>query len=1189
MILILKFSLLFICEFVNGETFRIGYISGSKRLREFPTYNRPGYQISGAIALAVNQINEHHPDGILAGHKLEFEYAETYGLETESMKHTARFCVNNFSAIIGPQETCMHEARLAADFNKLMLSYFCHNALKDGNNSAGGYATFVSVKPPASQVAKPLASLLLKYNWKKVTLLYNSEKSRRLSESVQKQITEQGIQVLHTETWTGTYFVGMPSVLPNPFKKIVQNTQHLTRIYVVIGNIEEHLGFMEAMDQAGLLDTGLYFVVGIYLEQYRSREASKYLNGVFLEKVKPETIKAFQSFFGIIPSPPKTDKVNLDEFTKNVNKFAELPPFSFAWPQDIPRNVRTEAVYLHDAVMQYSIALHECLQNRSQCPDPHNGVSLMKYFVNRTYQSAMGYDVHMDSNGIAQGNYSLLAVRKQESLDGFDRFGLVDIGVFFVGHDYHSDLPVLVLKDGEEVSWAYPFPPADEPRCGFDNEYCPTIWRWVIGLLIPSLVVTFIFSVCYFRMERTEAGIKDWKDLQVERIRNYLCTRDLPPTMVKMFYSSFLDLEALVELQAVTATRGVEVGLFKGEAVAVKRLCWIRCLDLTDDIKQDLKKTKELAHPNLCAFIGACTEPACLVTEYCQRGSLTEALYGHFFPLLCKGFIWSFIVDIVKGMSYLHASVYKTHGSLSPAYLLVDSKFTVKITNFGLIEFRKKFKITSSKPQQRRLWMAPEFLRMTDPPLEGSQSGDVYSFGLILYEIIGREGPFGHTDLTNDEIIKKIRDGDGEALFRPSLSHLLDTTPHYLIQLMRSCWEESPFARPSFPSIMERIKLLKQGMKPTILDNMVHLLQKYATNLENEVAERTMELAEEKRRTECLLYEMLPRPVAEKLINGKTVEAEQFDSVTIFFSDIVGFTSLSAGSTPFEVVEFLNDLYTLFDKMLELYANAYKVETIGDSYMMVSGLPIRNGKRHAGVIADISIHLLSAIKCFRIRHRPSQQLLLRIGIHSGSCVAGIVGLKMPRYCLFGDTVNTASRYESTGKPLRIHCSPQCKTILDSLGGYCFEARGLVPMKGKGEQLTYWLLGHDVDSDKHQLRNIVSMGDIPNAGNQPFLVSIRSPPQAELQRRWSNIKRPPLSQLQLRTAWDGQPVNPSLPEDEKVNNNYPLALPPYKDTKPDGFRCDLSKEAVPLMMSYRKKGVPSNDMAQLMEEKEINNA
>lgn len=124
---------------------------------------------------------------------------------------------------------------------------------------------------------------------------------------------------------------------------------------------------------------------------------------------------------------------------------------------------------------------------------------------------------------------------------------------------------------------------------------------------------------------------------------------------------------------------------------------------------------------------------------------------------------------------------------------------------------------------------------------------------------------------------------------------------------------------------------------------------------------------------------------------------------------------------------------------------------------------------HAAEIASMSLHLLDAVSEFKIRHRPETRLLLRIGIHSGPVCAGVVGLKMPRYCLFGDTVNTASRMESTGLPLKIHCSGQCKELLDKLGGYVYEDRGMVPMKGKGDQNTFWLVREDQEARRKRAR------------------------------------------------------------------------------------------------------------------------
>ncbi|KAI0229580.1 Atrial natriuretic peptide receptor 1, partial [Lamellibrachia satsuma] len=234
--------------------------------------------------------------------------------------------------------------------------------------------------------------------------------------------------------------------------------------------------------------------------------------------------------------------------------------------------------------------------------------------------------------------------------------------------------------------------------------------------------------------------------------------------------------------------------------------------------------------------------------------------------------------------------------------------------------------------------------------------------------------------------------------------------------------------------------------KLNIMDNMLTMMEKYANNLEELVEVRTAELVEEKKKTDMLLYRMLPEAIAERLKHGHSIEAEIFEAVTIYFSDIVGFTSLSSISTPIQVVNLLNDLYTLFDDIIGKH-DVYKVETIGDAYMVASGLPTRNGEQHAAEIANMAIDLLSATMTFRIRHRPDRQLRLRIGIHTGFCAAGVVGLTMPRYCLFGDTVNTASRMESNGEALKIHMSETTHAaLLRQDQDYIMERRGEIEVK-----------------------------------------------------------------------------------------------------------------------------------------------
>ncbi|XP_026283642.1 atrial natriuretic peptide receptor 1-like [Frankliniella occidentalis] len=256
-------------------------------------------------------------------------------------------------------------------------------------------------------------------------------------------------------------------------------------------------------------------------------------------------------------------------------------------------------------------------------------------------------------------------------------------------------------------------------------------------------------------------------------------------------------------------------------------------------------------------------------------------------------------------------------------------------------------------------------------------------------------------------------------------------------------------------------------------------VQRFAGTL----ARRTLALRHEKKKCDRLLFQMLPPAVVKQLKQDRQVPAENFDSVTIFFSDIVGFTQLSAVSSPMQVVTMLNTVYRLFDSRIQKY-DVYKVETIGDAYMVVSGLPQRNDNRHAGEIATMSLDLLEGIRPVVVPHRPEEHICMRMGVNTGPCVAGVVGFTMPRYCLFGDTINTASRMESTGESMRIHITEQTKQYLDQLGGYVVELRGQLEIKGKGVMNTYWLV------DK-----IGGVGDrSPSSAGTPGQLAGAAPPE-----------------------------------------------------------------------------------------------
>ncbi|XP_061187968.1 soluble guanylate cyclase gcy-31-like [Saccostrea echinata] len=242
-------------------------------------------------------------------------------------------------------------------------------------------------------------------------------------------------------------------------------------------------------------------------------------------------------------------------------------------------------------------------------------------------------------------------------------------------------------------------------------------------------------------------------------------------------------------------------------------------------------------------------------------------------------------------------------------------------------------------------------------------------------------------------------------------------------------------------------------------ENLTSSIQKYVVIL----VDKTKELNFEKKRTDSLLYQMVPKEVADKLKKKEGIEAEYFKSVTVLFSDIHEFSRLSISLQPLEIVQLLNALYGAIDFLLD-NRDLYKVETINDSYMVASGLPHRNNNRHADEIADFSLAVQRMMKERTFSNSEKGTIQLRIGINTGPCMAGIVGSTLPRYCLFGDTVNTASRMKSHSRPNKINISHTTYVLLSKTGNYTMKKRGTINIKGKGEMKTYWLTGCTLSGD-----------------------------------------------------------------------------------------------------------------------------
>jgi class 3 adenylate cyclase/HAMP domain-containing protein len=238
--------------------------------------------------------------------------------------------------------------------------------------------------------------------------------------------------------------------------------------------------------------------------------------------------------------------------------------------------------------------------------------------------------------------------------------------------------------------------------------------------------------------------------------------------------------------------------------------------------------------------------------------------------------------------------------------------------------------------------------------------------------------------------------------------------------------------------------------------SILHQREKEKETALTDLGEKATALEKEKGRTEKLLLNVLPIAIADRLQRGEKVEAETFPEVTVLFADVVGFTKLAAELGPRSVTNLLNELFEIFDDLAEKY-KLEKIKTIGDCYMAVAGVPDRS-PTHAQQMADFSLEALSILKSQN--QKLSRNLQIRIGMHSGTVAAGIIGRKKFAYDLWGDVVNVTNRLEGTAEPMKIHVSESVHARLED--SYLFEDRGEVELRNRGKLRTYYLIGKKVE-------------------------------------------------------------------------------------------------------------------------------
>ncbi|KAL4228863.1 hypothetical protein ACF0H5_011903 [Mactra antiquata] len=930
-------------------------------------------------------------------------------------------------AFIGPacDSICLPAGLLAGKWNKAMISYACSSTELSNQNA---YPTFARTTALYVEMTNFLIDFLNYYNWDRVVLIEGSE-------SIWRE-TVGHFQIKMEEANIRAEIMSLPNEDPHEvLKKHLLHAAQEGRIFIISAHGLDVMFVLCAAESAGLLKGDHVFISIDFAYMSKNRVEDRPCDiEEDMQGLLDVTIQLDEQYFGY------------QTFVRDlVRKLNDTSGSEIG----IHYGMIYDAVYLFAVGMDAVIGLG--VDNIT------DGDQIIAQLRHHSFQGITG-TVKIDSNGTRRTNFTMHNIYNN---------------IYSTVAHGNSSLGGLYFEDGAIITWpgGSTEPPLGRPLCGWDGEFCDETSELVPVLAAVGVLVILLISlstgmtIFLYRKKKFQERMESmsWKilydDLHFKVVnggsmhgsRGTMLSRRTK-TSSEHRRSGSMDSAVSAGCQLFT-----NIVNYKGKLLAIKYINK-PYIAVTKALITEINEIRNLSHRNVNPLIGACIDPmkSSILTFYCSKGSLQDVLENDNIKL-DQIFKVSFASDIAKGMAYIHSSAVKSHGHLKSSNVFIDPHWTCKVGDIGMPVFRdgeKKSSESEIRDSYQMLWTAPEILRDNTIDARGTPKGDVYSFGIILQEIILRTGPYGYNNMEPTDILSRVMIKETPP-YRPDVP-AVECIPE-LDDIMRMSWEEVPLFRPTFANINESLKKFNNGRTTNLVDQMVHMMEKYADHLEELVQERTEQLEIEQKRTEDLLCRMLPRSIANDLKVGKLIAPETYESVTIFFSDIVGFTALASESTPVEVVNFLNDLYICFDTVIEDF-DVYKVETIGDAYMVVSGLPERNGNRHAGEIATLALNILSEVTTFKIRHRPNKQLQTRIGIHSGPVCAGVVGLKMPRFCLFGDTVNYASRMESSGLALRIHVSPECKALLEELDGFHFECRGLISMKGKGEVKTYFLLG-----------------------------------------------------------------------------------------------------------------------------------
>ncbi|KAI5716079.1 hypothetical protein M8J76_000649 [Diaphorina citri] len=549
------------------------------------------------------------------------------------------------------------------------------------------FYTFARTLPPSTKVSKSVVALLKEFKWYKFGIIsgVNPAWCGQVQEAIKDLAVENQLEV--------TQNLQFSDYIPQKVQEmedLVTKTHEHTRVYVFVGEHIALVDFVLCLQKRTLLDSGDYIIISVDDEIYDPHNAHT-LASTICEQIKNlSTLKPF--------NVPHHEKL-----------FETI-------------SVPAHASYLYDAVYIYARALTQILHLGG---DPRNGSAILEHILNTKYHSIQGFDVYIDEHGDAEGNYSVVTLTLDSNnqltvlpsfdvyidehgdaegnysvvtltLDSNNQLTVLEPVGYFQYTSLHAKLPNFrYYNRSKPIQWVGGKTPVAEPECGFDNEKCESLstnWKQTLILSLLALAgsVTLFFAIRHYRYEQKLLCLLwkvEYKDITIipilnnefnETTQECASTPPLSPSLVRA--------SVIPELKLSRAY--TKIGFHKSNIVALKQI-HKKNIDITREIRKELKQVRELRHENIIQFIGACVEPGntYILTAYCVRGSLEQVLANQDVHLDMM-FVSSLVNDLLKGMIHLHDSEIISHGNLRSSNCLIDSRWVLQIADFGLHAFK---------------------------------------------------------------------------------------------------------------------------------------------------------------------------------------------------------------------------------------------------------------------------------------------------------------------------------------------------------------------------------------------------------------------------------------------------------------------------------------------------------------------